>query len=296
MNWSPRSTNVMFATLPRSVTSSKIRRKNASISSAFADLHRDVVDADEPRHAASVTRARPARPDARELDDRRGSRRHVLHARPLAHRVVFLAAGEEVRRRQAARRAQRRPCPACDRERRLHPARRIASSAASTTRGLCSMYGRMFWYESRTFDSECRPRLAGCHVRDEAFEQRQVLFEQRVVVVAGDEVDDRLLDVAGDPVWMEEPPRAPPGRARREPVGGERLHEPSSELDRVHELALRGARVHRQPVDRSPGSTSTRTSRSRVPRARSRRACTRSRPRTHRGRSPPRPVPPPRRR
>ena len=43
-------------------------------------------------------------PDPRELDDRRRRGGHVLHARPLAAGVVFGAAGEEVRRRQPARR------------------------------------------------------------------------------------------------------------------------------------------------------------------------------------------------
>ena len=93
-------------------------------------LDRDVVDADESRHRTSVAvgrgsqtrgvRRRFTRPDAGELDDRRGRSSHVLHARPLADRVVLLPAGEEVRRRQSLRREHGAVRPAAgDRKARL---------------------------------------------------------------------------------------------------------------------------------------------------------------------------------
>ena len=78
-----------------------------------ADLDGDVVDPDEPRHRATLAARQRYAGSAQtpsELDDRRGRGGHVLHARPLAHRVVLLPAGEEVRGRQArATRARRRP-------------------------------------------------------------------------------------------------------------------------------------------------------------------------------------------
>ena len=70
-----------------------------------------------------------------------------------------------------------------------------------------------------------------------------------VVVVADDEVDDRLLRVARDPVRVDVA-LAILGRLGREPVGRERSDELGRELDGVHELALRGAGMDREPVDR----------------------------------------------
>ena len=70
-------------------------------------------------HAATAyscaTRRRAARPDLREPDDRRGRGGHLLHRGPLAHRVVLVAAVEDVRRRQAHLGQQRAVGAAADR-------------------------------------------------------------------------------------------------------------------------------------------------------------------------------------
>jgi hypothetical protein len=78
-----------------------------------------------------------------------------------------------------------------------------------------------------------------------------VLLEQGLVVVAGDEVDDRLLGISGESMRMDVT-LSVLGRLGREPVGRQRHHELRGKLDRVYELALRGARMHRQTPDRHP--------------------------------------------
>ena len=62
-------------------------------------------------------RLRPALgPHPREPHRDGGGGRHVLHRRPLAHRVVLVAAGEQVRRRQPARAEDRAVGAAADRD------------------------------------------------------------------------------------------------------------------------------------------------------------------------------------
>src|ERR1039458_5632469 len=53
-----------------------------------------------PLTARSLPRAGRPRPDLSQPDDRRRGGRHPGHRRPLADRVILVAAGEQVRRRQ----------------------------------------------------------------------------------------------------------------------------------------------------------------------------------------------------
>ena len=105
------------------------------------------------------------------------------------------------------------------------PARRIASSAASTTRGFSSMNGRMLRYECRTSTSTFA-RGSSLDLLGEAAQEVEMLLE-RVVVVASDEVDDRLFRVAGDRWGWTYPSRPPSSRARR-PRGTERTSSDAS--------------------------------------------------------------------
>ncbi len=74
-------------------------------------------------------------------------------------------------------------------------------------------------------------------------------FEQAVVMVAGEEVDHRHLGVPRDAARVDVA-LATFRRLRREAVLRQRHDELGRELDRVHELALRGSRMHREPVNR----------------------------------------------
>ena len=86
--------------------------------------------------------------------------------------------------------------------------------------------------------------------------------EQLVVVVARDEVDDRLLGRARDAMRMDVA-LATLGRLGREPVRGNREHELGGELDGVHELALRrcpDARTSPRIVTRTDAAENVSTS------------------------------------
>ena len=74
----------------------------------------------------------------------------------------------------------------------------------------------------------------------EGLEQPLVRGELRVVVVADDEADPRLLRRPLDQVGVDEA-LAILGRLRREGVPRQRGDEIRGELDRVDELPLRGA-------------------------------------------------------
>ena len=76
----------------------------------------------------------------------------------------------------------------------------------------------------------------------EPADERLVLLELRPVVVAEDERDRAVVGAALDRVRVDEP-LAALGRLRRERVRRQARDEPGGELDRVHELALRVARV-----------------------------------------------------
>ena len=78
-----------------------------------------------------------------------------------------------------------------------------------------------------------------------------MLREELVVVIAGDEVDDRLLGVARDAMRMDV--ALPPSVVSGESASlRKREDELGRELHRVHELSLRRARMDREPADRDP--------------------------------------------
>src|SRR5262245_9129039 len=113
MNWSPRSTNAMRPPRPRSSSRSTSLPRNSSISPMSPTCTATWL---MPTSLA-IGLARRLGPHARQVHDRRRGGGHVLDARPLADRVVLLAAGEQVRGRQALGRQDRavRAAP-CDRE------------------------------------------------------------------------------------------------------------------------------------------------------------------------------------
>src|SRR5262245_40457538 len=102
MNWSPRSTNAIPPLRPRSSSPSTSFPRNSSISSRSPTCTATWL---MPTRRAMSGRTLPLdrgfRPDLGEVDDGGGCGSHVLNARPLADRVVLLAAGEEIRRREA---------------------------------------------------------------------------------------------------------------------------------------------------------------------------------------------------
>ena len=212
-----------------------------------ADLDRDVVDADEPRHALSVTvsfepvfpesYAGSAQTPASSTIGRR-RRGHVLHARPLANRVVLLSTGEEVRGRQTLRREHGAVRPAAgDRElrldacapdrleRRFDDARILLDVRAHVAIGIAHL------------DVDVRARLLLREPVRELAQELDVLLEQRVVVVARDEVDvasSALPEIRCG--WTY--PSTVLGRLRRQTTLRKRGDELCRELDGVHELAL----------------------------------------------------------
>src|SRR6188472_952915 len=211
MNWSPRSTKAMPPERPRNSRSSTRRPRKAIASSRsptwtatwLIPTSRAMRRTLAPARHAALLRGRLG-PHAGELDDGRRRRRHVLHARPLAHRVVLLTAREEVRRREAASRELRavRPAPR-DRHARLD-----ARAADRLERGLDNA-GVLLDERPHVavrmldLDLDLRARLAYLHLTRERLQELEMLREQLVVVVARDEVDDRLLSAAGDAVRVD---------------------------------------------------------------------------------------------
>ena len=151
------------------------------------------------------------------------------------------------------------------------------------------MTGRMLRYEWRTSISTFARGSRTSTSRASFSRSAMCDGEPLVVVVARDEVDDRLFGVARDPVRMDVP-LATLCRLGREPVLRDGEDELGCELHRVDELALRRARMHESPriVTRTEPR---RTSPSRARRDPSRRACTRRRRRRPRDRSPRAPRP-----
>ena len=184
------------------------------------------------------------------MDDRRGGCGHVLHARPLAHGVVLLPAREEVRRRKSLRgeHGAVRSAPR-DREPRLD-----AGAPDRLERGLDDTRvlldeGAHVAVRVAHLDLDVCTRLTHLDLLGELLEELDVLCEKRVVVIARDEVDDRLFRVAGDAMRMDVA-LAAFGRLGRQVVRRQRENELRGELDGVHELVLRRTGVHGQPADR----------------------------------------------
>ena len=122
------------------------------------------------------------------------------------------------------------------------PARRIASSAAATTRGCRVDHGAHVPVGVLHLDLDAGPRLALLDRGGEAPHELGVPVEQRVVVVTDDERDDGVLHRGGHARGVDEA-LAPLGRLGREGALRQRRHELGGELDGVHELALGGARM-----------------------------------------------------
>ena len=202
------------------------------------------------RPGTEPTRLRSAPPRPGELDEHRRCGGHVLHARPLPARVVLGAAGEEIRRRQAAvREAGAVGAAADDRVHGLDPDRRTASSAASITSGCWSITSPMFRYcSSSLISTDAR----GSRSRTSSASRRISARCSSIFAASwsrDDELDRapprrRLRSRAGG-----RSPPAPPCLGR-EPVAREAGDEVGGELDRVHELPLRRAGMRRAAADR----------------------------------------------
>src|SRR5262245_17190506 len=202
MNWSPRSTKAMPPERPRSSRPSTSVPRNSIISSRSPTWTATWLI---PTRRATCLLGNLG-PDRGELDDRRRCSGHVLHARPLPDRVVLLAAGEEVRRRQALRREDG-PVGASPRDGEPgldpRPANRLERSVHDP--GILLDERPHVAVRLAHLDVDLGARLAQLHVGGEAAQELQMLLEQRVVMVARDEVDDRLFGVARDAVWMDVP-------------------------------------------------------------------------------------------
>ena len=119
---------------------------------------------------------------AEQLDDRGRRDRHVLDADPLAHRVVLVAAGEDVRGRQAHLGQPRAVGAAADRRRAAARARRAASPRAPPRRTCGTAVERLAHVAvlipaRRT--STLAPRLVGDRLLGEPADERVVLLELR---------------------------------------------------------------------------------------------------------------------
>ena len=236
-------------------------------------------------------------PDAHELHDRRRRRGHVLHARPLAPRVVLLPAGEEVRRRQPHRGQARAVGAAAD-----DRAHRLDARAANRLLG-----GRDDLAGARRSRLACSGTDPSVSTVTRARGSRSSIsaasrWTSVGVLARAARRRGRARSASRPPPRptptiarrMDEP-LAPLGRLGREGVARQRGDEVGRELDRVHELALRRARMLAAPLDLTPSAGAPRTSRSRARRFPSRRACRRPRRRTPRCRSGRRRARPPRR-
>ena len=204
------------AQLSRVAATRRVRADGRRAMAAAAD-HRarcaasDTSGSAATSHAAARWPARSARTaqSRTQLDASRPPQRPCPGRTPTrAQRVVVLPAGEQVRRRQArARSASRRRCRHGSNAAHAGstPARRIASSAASTiTRVPPRAPCRMFRYGSSTTSSTVTrargSRPTTCSPRARA-RSSLVLRELRVVVVAGDE-----------PAGPRAPPSSPSGQ------------------------------------------------------------------------------------
>src|SRR6476469_427626 len=162
-----------------------------------------------PRHTPAARRAAPRvlsfRPESGELDDRRRRQPHVVHATPLALRVVEVPAREEVRRRQAllgqpgAVRAAPYQCPL-----------RLQADAADRLERTVDDLGSLVELVAHVavldllgvLDS--RARLARRYIAEDLAKQRDVLLEERVVVVPQDDAQLADRGVACDLVDVDE--------------------------------------------------------------------------------------------
>ena len=106
------------------------------------------------------------------------------------------------------------------------PARRVASSAASTTRGTL-VVGPHVAVLRRASMTLARGRVLRSRCASVARAPR-LLLELLVVVVTGDEVDDRLLGAAGDP--RDERPLTLLGRLGRQPSAAGSSDEAAASL------------------------------------------------------------------
>src|SRR6187200_3296730 len=185
MNWSPRSTNAMCPPRPRSSTRSTSSPRNSSISPMSPTCTATWLI---PTSLAMGLAGRLG-PNAGQVHDRRGRGRHVLDAGPFADRVVLLAAREQVRGRQPLGRQHRavRAAP-CDREAGL--------DAGAANRLQRSLHDERVLLDERThvsirvshLDVDLRARLASLDAAREIAQEVEVLLEERVVVIAGDEI------------------------------------------------------------------------------------------------------------
>ena len=148
--------------------------------------------------------------------DHRGGRGHVLHRRPLAHRVELVAAGEEVRGRQ--RRGRSGSSRRCRRgSARARPrAPRRGSPRAALLDDLRERLEVAAHVRVLVLDLDLEPgaRLVGDDLLGGPPHERDVLLEQLVVEVARDQLDRRARGRDVDVVGVDEPlavRASPPG-------------------------------------------------------------------------------------
>ena len=176
-----------------------------------------------------------------------------LQRRPLAHRVVLVASGEHVRRRQTHLADSSEPSvpPRIGRPNRLDPL------VADRLLGGRDDLG--FWRDERFhvavllahLEVHVRAGEGHQHLVGDDSQQRNVRLQQVIVEVAHDQPQFGARGVTLDQVRMHET-LASRGRLGRQPVRWERGHDRGDDSQGIDELAVGGPGMHVDAAHRDP--------------------------------------------